>query len=495
MTIQTSYFPLQGGLNLEAPPLATSPGELIDCANYEALTGGGYRRIEGYVLYDGQDTATGAVPGTGDVLGVHLYKGELYAVRDDASNGRLYKATSSGWVEVDNTFTWTAGGTYRFCNYNFFGQDDQETMYIVNGIDKAVQFDGTTLTQITTGSGTDNPNCVIGHKYHLFLGVESSLVNSATGNPLDYTAASGAAEIAVGDTISDLVIAPNALLIACQDSTQTLYGSSSADFQLSKLNSTGAYAGTIKDVQGVVVGADRRGIMALSTSTTYSNFDYNSLSNKIESLAKLFDRDSVAVLSLKNNQYRIFKDSVGLYITFAGNQIIGITKALYGHNVRSACSGIDTNRDPVSFFGSSDGNVYKMDTGGSFNGDDIYAFIVTSFHHYSGPTQQKRFRLIQPDMRVSGNTSQIFIRGTTDYGAGAISRSASPELYTSGGALWDYSTWDQFTYDSLYHHDAKSRCSLTGTNMAVMISSQSNADSIHTMYGVTIHYSPRRLKR
>jgi len=202
VTIQTSYFPLQGGLNLEAPPLATSPGELIDCANYEALTGGGYRRIEGYVLYDGQDTATGAVPGTGDVLGVHLYKGELYAVRDDASNGRLYKATSSGWVEVDNTFTWTAGGTYRFCNYNFFGQDDQETMYIVNGIDKAVQFDGTTLTQITTGSGTDNPNCVIGHKYHLFLGVESSLVNSATGNPLDYTAASGAAEIAVGDTIS-----------------------------------------------------------------------------------------------------------------------------------------------------------------------------------------------------------------------------------------------------------------------------------------------------
>lgn len=495
MSIQTTYFPLQGGLNLESPPLATNPGELIDCANYEALTGGGYRRIEGYRLFDGQDTATMSVPGTGKVRGVHIYKGELYAVRDDASNGRLYKQSTAGWVEVDSNFTWSTGGTYRFCNYNFFGQDDQETMYIVNGLDKAVQFDGTTLTQITTGSGTDAPNCVIGHKYHLFLGVESSLVNSATGNPLDYQAVNGAAEIAVGDTIHDLVIAPNALMIACQDSTQVLYGEDQTNFKLNKLNSTGAYAGTIKDVQGVVVGADRRGIMSLSTSTTFSNFDYNSLSNKIESMAKVLDETSVAVLSLKNNQYRVFRERTGLYLTFAGNQLVGITKVLFNHEVRCACSGIDSSREPVSFFGSDDGNVYKMDTGGSFNGDDIYAFIVTSFHHYAGPTQQKRFRLIQPDMRITGNTAQVFIRGTTDYGAGAISRAASPELYTSGGALWDYSTWDQFTYDSLYHYDAKARCSLTGTNMAVMISSQSNADSIHALYGVTIHYSPRRLKR
>ena len=495
MTIQTSYFPLQGGLNLESPPLATSPGELIDCANYEALTGGGYRRIEGYTLYDGQATASQSVPGVGKVRGVHIYKGDTYAVRDDANNGRLYKATSTGWVEVNSNFTWSTGGTYRFCNYNFYGQDEQETMYIVNGIDKAVQFDGTTLTQITTGSGTDNPNCVLGHKYHLFLGVESSLVNSSTGNPLSYDPVTGAAEIAVGDTISDLVVAPNALMIACQDSTQALYGDDATNFALSKLNSTGAYAGTIKDVQGLVVGADRRGIMSLSTSTTFSNFDYNSLSNKIESLAKLMDEQSVAVLSLKNNQYRVFRDKTGLYLTFAGNEIVGITKVLFNHTIRCACSGLDTDRNAVSFFGSDDGNVYMMDTGGSFNGDDIYAFIVTSFHSYSGPTQQKRFRLIQPDMRVSGTTAQVYIRGTTDYGAGAISRSASPELHTTGGALWDYSSWDLFSFDSLYHLDAKARCSLTGTNMAVMISSQGSGDNIHALYGVTIHHSPRRLKR
>ena len=80
---------------------------------------------------DGQSTATQAVPGSGPVKGLHIYKGNLYAIREDGTNGRMYKATSTGWVEVNSSKTWSLNGTYRFCNYNFGGQDDDETMYIV----------------------------------------------------------------------------------------------------------------------------------------------------------------------------------------------------------------------------------------------------------------------------------------------------------------------------------------------------------------------------
>ena len=58
MSIKLEYFPAAGGLNQEAPPLSLNPGELVDVVNYECMPNGGYRRIFGYALFDGQSTAT-----------------------------------------------------------------------------------------------------------------------------------------------------------------------------------------------------------------------------------------------------------------------------------------------------------------------------------------------------------------------------------------------------------------------------------------------------
>ena len=114
MSLKLEYFPAVGGLNQEAPPLSLGPGELVDVANYECLANGGYRRIFGYTLFDGQSTATQSVPGSGVVKGVHIYQGNVYAIREDGTNARMYKATSSGWVEVNNAKTWSLNGTFRF---------------------------------------------------------------------------------------------------------------------------------------------------------------------------------------------------------------------------------------------------------------------------------------------------------------------------------------------------------------------------------------------
>ena len=114
-------------------------------------------------------------------------------------------------------------------------------MYIVNGIDKATEFNGTVFTLITTGapSTADNPSYVVGYKKHLVLGVQSSLQISEIGNPNGYTAAGGAAEIAVGDTVTNLKEHSSALIVGCEDSTKTLYGESAANWQLDDLNKAG----------------------------------------------------------------------------------------------------------------------------------------------------------------------------------------------------------------------------------------------------------------
>jgi hypothetical protein len=497
MTVLTKYFPLKGGLNEVAPPLATNPGELIDCLNYECLPEGGYQRIKGYSRFDGQATASMAVPGTGDVLGVHVYKGDVYAIREDGTNGRLYKATASGWVEVDNTFTWSLGGTYRFTNYNFYGQDSQEEMFIVNGVDQAVKFDGATLTQLTTGTGGDNPSAVAGHKFHLFLCIESSLVNSATGNPTDFSAASGAAEIAVGDTIRDLKVANGALIVSCVYGAQVLYGNDSSDWQLEKLNETGTYAGTLANIGGQVIGLDNQGVMSLAASQTYGNFAYSSVSQKARNHIDFLVRNGTPVSTINRvkGQYRLFAGRNGAYITFSGTKLIGITKVRFEDAVTCITSAIDGNGDEVTYFGSTDGNVYQLDTTHTFDDAQIYDFLLLAFHHFGTPTQRKRFRLIQADMRGSGTPSELYARVITDYANGLRSSAQSINQRSTGGGLWDFSLWDQFTYDSLYHNDAKVRLSAVGTNMAVLISSDNANDGQHTIYGITVHYSPRRVNR
>ena len=60
MSRQTQYFPLKGGINTEVPALSIKPGELIDAFNYEPVTEGGYRRVDGYERFDGHMLASDA---------------------------------------------------------------------------------------------------------------------------------------------------------------------------------------------------------------------------------------------------------------------------------------------------------------------------------------------------------------------------------------------------------------------------------------------------
>lgn len=58
--VLTDFYPLTGGLDLESPAIAISPGKLFDAQNYEPNTSGGYRRIDGYERYDGRPSPTAA---------------------------------------------------------------------------------------------------------------------------------------------------------------------------------------------------------------------------------------------------------------------------------------------------------------------------------------------------------------------------------------------------------------------------------------------------
>ena len=114
MTQQTSTFLLRGGLNLVTSPIAIPSGQAIASINY-ASDVAGYTRLGGYERFDGRDrpsdsddpatiaarrSAILAVPGTGPVRGVQVFKGNLYAFRNNADGtSHMYKDSAAGWVD------------------------------------------------------------------------------------------------------------------------------------------------------------------------------------------------------------------------------------------------------------------------------------------------------------------------------------------------------------------------------------------------------------
>lgn len=120
---RTTYYPLEGGLDVVTPPLSVSPGTALGMVNFEPWYQGGYRRIPGYERFDGRpkpsdasftgwdssdvtgltvgDTVTGDTSGTtGEVCGIW---------DDDGSYGTdvlaVTKVSGSGFVNGEDLNT------------------------------------------------------------------------------------------------------------------------------------------------------------------------------------------------------------------------------------------------------------------------------------------------------------------------------------------------------------------------------------------------------
>lgn len=138
-SLQTEVVLMDGGLNENVSSLEMKPGELISCKNYYITEGstGGYVSLSGYERYDGQQLASTEavvdgddtdreairaaitdVPGVGSILGLHMFKGKLYAFRNKVGGleaGMYVEDALAGWTEIDlgREVNFTSGGVYE----------------------------------------------------------------------------------------------------------------------------------------------------------------------------------------------------------------------------------------------------------------------------------------------------------------------------------------------------------------------------------------------
>jgi hypothetical protein len=469
-------------------------------------SGGTYEIVAGNVI-------TGATSGaTATIVKVILTSG-TWAGGDAA--GRLFFASQTGTFQAENldvgaslnvatiagnstAITLSPSGRYEFENHNFGGTGTKK-MYGCDGVNQGFEFDGTTWVKINTGMATDTPTHLKIHKSQLFFSFAGSAQHSGPSTPYVWTAVSGAAELACGDTITGFLGLPGsagegALGIYTRNQTLVLYGTGTADWNLVPFSEeAGARAYTIQFItHGIAL--DERGITLLSTTQAYGNFQNAVVSDKISTyLNDLITSASASCVVRRKNQYRLFfSGGDAVYMTLKGKKIMGITPVTLPNPVTCISSEEGASGNEEIYFGSSDGYVYQMDVGTSFDGAAITWYAELAFNHFGGPRQLKTFR--KGVTEVTGNGYCEFSFGYS-LGYGSTEYDAAPNTTLTANVSatnWDSFIWDDFYWDGRTLLPSEADITGTAENIALMFSGSSDEFQSFTLNSQIIHFTPRR---
>ena len=465
------------------------------------------------VIVDG-NTVTGATSGaTGVVARVVLQSG-TFASGNAA--GRLILSSSTGvFTSGENLtvaaavkaiaggaatqITLTTGGRYETVVANFGGGTANYKLYGCDGVNRAFEFDGTTFVPIVTGMTVDTPKHIAFHKQHLFLSFGASLQFSGLGYPYQWTPLLGAGEIAMNAEVTNLLVLPGdqssgALGVYTRQDTSVLYGTSSANFSLSTFNSgTGAIAYTAQNMDQAYV-LDDRGIISLGTSLNFGNFVPASLTMNIPRFIQ--QHRDLAIGSTVNRdkgQYRVFfSDGSGLYLTIVNGKLLGSMPIQFGHNVNCCVDSESPTGGTVQFFGSTNGYVYQMDLGTSFDGDTIPANINLVYNSTKSPRILKRYR--KAAVELAGDSyAEIQFGYDLGYRTQALTQPTDASYQNDlRSSYWDEMVWDNFVWDGADISPSEIELSGTAENMAIRVSSNSDLFEPFTVNTVIVHYTLRR---
>jgi hypothetical protein len=349
---------------------------------------------------------------------------------------------------------------------------------------------------------SDAPTHVSIFKGHLFFSFGSSAQHSGPGTPYIWSPILGAAELAVGDTITGFKVQPGAqtagaLSIFSRNRTALLYGTGVSNWNLTTFQEElGAYAYSIQNV-GQTVFLDDRGIMELRAVQEYGNFASSALTSQIRDLTNTArTKITASCISRDKSQYRLFfSDNTALYITFRGHKSIGVMPMLFENPVRCVCSVEETNGAETILFGSSNGMVYQMEKGTSFDGAEIERYLTLAYNFSRSPRILKSYRRCALEVAGSGYATFNFTY-SLGYGSTDIEQPATESIVTSFAPVyWDSFTWDSFTWDGISLMPSTAAMAGTAENFSILLRSKSDYHEPIRFSGARVAYVPRRAIR
>ncbi len=401
------------------------------------------------------------------------------------------------------------GGNYQFVQHNFSAASDGKKLYGADSLNRAFEFDGDVYIPIRTQITIDAPTTIAAVNGQLALSYFGTVIFSAVGNPHDFrTTSLGFQDVQeFGDTITGMSpIVGGVLAVACRDSFWQVSVDSQTSLYKAELISPdiGAIHYGLMNL-GALYSFDDKGIIRIVPSYVFGGFEHDTISRAIQPVIDSFREKIVATAVYKSkNQVRFYaNDGTGIIMTMTS----GVTQtgaATTGHdfsqftypiNISYAWSGEDASGRDIVLLGDEDGYVYVANTGSSFDGEPIQAYIRTAFNNVKSPSAIKRFRKIEVELSTVGYS---YIRFNPDFSYADPSIATHllkyEELQGAGG-YWDEAIWNEFYYDGKIVSQPEIRIQGSGTNIGLVVFSNSAIDLGHNLSGIVLHYTPRKLNR
>ena len=374
--IRPVTVPLGGGLILDRDDFSLPPGAAVRLQNFEPSIQGGYRRLTGNEKWNSNQ-----VNGTNKILGLKIFNNGVVAA---AGNVVTFATSGSTYSTIG---TRTSAGRYKFDLYNF---NNTEKLIMVDDVNQAASYDGTTYTLINTTGAPADPASVAVFKDHMFFAGMSSnpqeIVFSAPFAETDFTAANGSGSIRVDTAVVELKVFRDALFIFGIDKIYKVVGTSIANWQVQPVTRTlGCADGfSVQELGGDLLFLSLDGLRTIAGTERIGDVELGTISKpiqpRIEEVISFSDNRSSAIVRGKS-QYRLFYPSDGDSVDNSRGVLATLKRTpqggigfefadIKGIKPSAMDSGFISNSE-VILEGGYDGYVRKQESGNTFDGTNI----------------------------------------------------------------------------------------------------------------------------
>ena len=271
-----------------------------------------------------------------------------------------------------------------------------------------------------------------------------------------------------------------------------LYGTSAADWNLVKFrDEVGAFPYTIQQF-GQTIFLDDRGIKRLNTVQAFGNFQHDTISRTIQSFINQKKTIvNASCIARDKNQYRLFfSDKSGLYITTEGRRIVGLMPVSFTDAVEVCASVEDSTGVEQIMFGSTDGKVYQLDKGTSFDGDAINAYFKTHFTYSRELEYLKRYLSCTIEVAGDGYAEFDFTYELQYSQVNTPQPGSETKTQDFSATIWDQFTWDAAFWDGQTLSPTSMKLTGSAENISLIV--RKNSDYFlpltHSgrIYGITL---------
>ena len=294
-------------------------------------------------------------------------------------------------------------GKHRFSKYNLNGE---EKLIGVDGTNYPFYWNNTNFVNVTSA-----PSDVVGatqvcwFKNQMFFAKDNVLTFTAPYTDDDFNTANGSGIINIGSTITGLIVFREQLIIFSEERIDRLVGNTLSDFVLQPItrNIGCIDTDTVQEVGSDVMFLGPDGLRLLSATDRIGDFNLAVVSKSIQSETTNVTASSTSFASVivrQKSQYRLLgyntsispSNSTGLIgaqleqdggLVFNWAELRGI-KAYVANDDYTA-------KTELIVFANDSGYVYQMESGNTFDGENITATFSTPYVPINDPRLRKTF--------------------------------------------------------------------------------------------------------